>query len=91
MNTKSSELRRIVIQFALLVVLQWALAELLSHYPLLEHILSPGKDSAFALVVVGLFMALRMFLLLFGVGWLLARLWLWFTRPKKFDHAAVTD
>lgn len=83
MNLKCPELRRIVIQFTLLVVLQWALAELLSRYQLLEHILSPGKDSAVALVVAVLFMALRMFLLLFGVGWFLARLWLWASRPRN--------
>ena len=83
MNLKSSELKRIVIQFALLVEPEWALAELLSRYQLLEHILSPGKESAFALVVAVSFMALRIFLLLFGVGWFLARLWLWASRPSS--------
>lgn len=86
MKIFSGELIRLLIPFALMVALQWALAELFSRYQLLEHILSPGKESAVALVIAALFLVLRMLFLLFGLGWFLARIWLWGSRPRDLNH-----
>jgi hypothetical protein len=76
-------LRRIVVEFAMIVLLQFALAHVLMHFRLLDHLLSPGRDSGVALGVTTAFLLLRMFVLLFAPGWFLARLWLWMTRAKR--------
>lgn len=75
-------LRRILLEFAAVALLHLALLHVLARVRLLEHLLAPGPGSALALAATTMFLLLRMFLLLFGPGWLLARLWLWFTRPE---------
>lgn len=70
---------RIFVEFIAVILLQLALAYGLMHLRLLDHLLSPGKDSGGALGVITAFLLLRMFVLLFAPGWLLARLWLWRT------------
>lgn len=71
---------RIVVEFVAVILLQLGLAYGLIHLRLLDHLLSPGKDSGGALGVITAFLLLRMFVLLFAPGWFLARLWLWRTR-----------
>lgn len=74
--------RRIVIELLMVVLLQLALAHALMHFRVLDHLLSPGRDSSIALGVTTAFLLLRMFVLLFAPGWFLARLWLWMSRPR---------
>jgi hypothetical protein len=74
-------LRRIVLEFLALVTLHFVLLHLLARARLLEHLLAPGPSSRLALAATAFFLLLRLFLLVFGTGWLLARLWLWFSRP----------
>lgn len=73
--------RRIVLEAATLAVLHFVAAQILARASLLEHLLSPGADSRLALGVTAVFMLLRAFTLVFGAGWVLARLWLLWTRP----------
>ncbi len=83
--------RRIVLEFLALVALHWALLHLLAEARVLEHLLAPGPGSRVALAATGFFLLLRLFLLVFGPAWLLARLWLWATRPGRDvlpDHGA---
>ena len=72
-------LRRIVIEFAALAALHLILLHILARAHILEHLLAPGPGSRLALALTAAFFLLRLFLLLFGPGWLLARLWLWMT------------
>ena len=78
-----SSLRRIGVEFLAVVLVQWLLSLGLMHARILDHLLSPGSDSKIALGVITGFFLLRMFVLLFAPGWLLARLWLWWTRPGR--------
>jgi hypothetical protein len=75
-------LLRIVIEFVAIILLQLALAHALMRFRVLDHLLSPGRDSAVALGVTAAFLLLRMFVLLFAPGWFLARLWLWMSRLR---------
>jgi hypothetical protein len=76
-------LKRIVLEFAAVVVLQFILSHALAQVSLLDHLLSPGSNSNIALGVTTAFLLLRMFVLLFAPGWFLARLWLWWSRPRS--------
>lgn len=74
--------RRIVLEAASLALLHFIAAQILARANLLEHLLSPGADSQLALGVTAVFMLLRAFTLVLGTGWVLARLWLLWTRPR---------
>jgi len=78
-----TSLRRIGIEFCVIVLLQYLLSLVLLHANILDHLLSPGSDSTVALGIITGFFMLRLFVLLFAPGWLLARLWLWWTRPGR--------
>ena len=81
-----SRLRRILLEAATLLALHFALVQILARVHLLEHLLAPGPGSRFALVVTGIFLALRLFVLLLGPGWFLARLWLFLSHPRPPEH-----
>lgn len=74
-------LRRILVEMAVLITLHFALVQILVRVSLLDHLLSPGPDAVFALAVTTCFLLLRIFLVVFGVGWFAARLWLWLSHP----------
>ena len=74
--------RRIFIEFAALAALHLVLLHTLARARILEHLLAPGPGSRLALALTATFFLLRLFLILVGPGWLLARLWLWTTRPS---------
>lgn len=74
-------LRRIVIEFVALCALHFVLLQILARAHVLEHLLAPGPGSRLALAITAAFLLLRLFLLVFAPGWLLARVWLWMTRP----------
>jgi hypothetical protein len=73
--------RRIVLEAAALVMLHFIAAQILARANLLEHLLSPGADSRLALGVTAMFMLLRAFTLVLAPGWVLARFWLFWTKP----------
>ncbi len=75
-------LRRIALEFLALAALHYALLHLLARARLLEHLLAPGPGSRIALAITAGFLLLRLFLIVFGVGWLAARLWLLLSRPR---------
>jgi len=81
-NRQPPTLLRIIVELAVVVLLECVLAYALAHIRLLDHLLSPGSDSQIALGATAAFLLLRMFVLLFAPGWFLSRLWLFFTRPK---------
>jgi hypothetical protein len=74
-------LRRILLEFAALALLHFALLEVLARVRVLDHLLAPGPGSRAALAVTAFFLLLRFFLLTLAPSWLAARLWLYFTRP----------
>lgn len=82
MKHRAPSLRRILIEAAVLVAVHFVLLQILARVNLLEHLLAPGADSRVALGVTAVFLLLRVFLFVFAPGWLLARLWLWATRPR---------
>lgn len=79
--------RRILIGLAALAVLQFALAELFARTRLLDQPPSSGVGAKLVLAALGLFLVLRVFLLVFGAGWLAARLWFWFSDPDLGRHS----
>ncbi len=81
MKRRPPTLRRILIEAVALVAAHFALLQILARVSLLEHLLAPGADSRLALGVTASFLLLRLFFFVFAPGWLLARLWLWATRP----------
>lgn len=82
MKRRAPTLRRILLEAAVLVVVHFVFLQGLARVNLLEHLLAPGADSRLALGVTATFLLLRVFLLVFAPGWLLARLWFWVTRPS---------
>lgn len=76
-------LARIATEFVVLVLLQLGLSYALQHARVLEHLLSPGANSRIALGLTTAFLLLRMFVMLFAAGWLLARCWLWVTQAPR--------
>ncbi len=76
-------IRRILVEAAILGLLHEAAIRLLAHARLMEHLLSPGSQSLWAVVATAMFLLLRMFLLVLAPGWVLARLWLRATRAKS--------
>ena len=85
MTRRPPTLRRILIEATALVATHFVLLRILARVNLLEHLLAPGADSRFALGVTAAFLLLRVFLLVFAPGWLLARLWLRATRTSVAD------
>lgn len=81
-DTAPPTCRRIVLEATVLALLHFIAAQMLARADLLEHLLSPGAGSRLALGVTAVFMLLRAFTLVFGAGWVLARLWLLWTRPR---------
>ena len=77
----SPTFRRILVEFAALVAVHFVLLQVLARSHVLEHLLAPGPGSRIALAATAMFLLLRLFLLVFAPGWLLARLWLLTTRP----------
>jgi hypothetical protein len=75
-------LRRILVEFGVLAVLHFTLLCLLSRMRVMEHLLAPGPGSRVALALTAAFLLLRFFLLVLAPGWLLARLWLLFSRSS---------
>ncbi len=73
--------RRIVLELAALGAIHFVLVQVLARARLLEHLLSPGPEARLALAVTGFFLVLRLFLLVLGPGWFIARLWLWISHP----------
>jgi hypothetical protein len=73
-------LRRILVEAAVLFGLHVLLLQLLARVNVLEHLLSPGRDAMLALAVTAFFLLLRFFVVVFGLGWVAARLWLHATR-----------
>jgi hypothetical protein len=80
-------LRRIIIELMLLVLLHFFAVQALARVRLLEHLLSPGPESRFAIGVTVAFLLLRGVLLLLAPGWFAARIWLWWTRPRSNNVA----
>lgn len=76
-------LRRVVLEFLAVVLLHEISLHLLARTRLMEHLLSPGSDSRWAILATVMFLLIRMFLLALGPGWLLARIWLWATREHS--------
>jgi hypothetical protein len=76
MKRPPPSVRRILIDFAALVLIHAVALRLLAYARLMEHLLSPGAGSRWALTATVMFLLLRMFLLVLAPGWLLARLWL---------------
>lgn len=74
---------RIVAEFAVVLALQFALSFVLMQAHVLDHLLSPGRESVLALGVTTAFLLLRMFVMLFSAAWLFARLWLWWSAPAR--------
>ncbi len=74
--------RRILVEAAVLVLLHEVAIRLLAHARLMEHLLSPGSQSRWAVLATVMFLLLRMFLLVLAPGWVLARLWLRATRGR---------
>lgn len=74
-------LRRILIEMAALILLHFVLVQILARVRLLDHLLSPGPGATLALAATAFFLLLRIFLLVFGAGWFVARLWLWLSHP----------
>lgn len=81
MKRRPPSLRRILIEAVVLVVVHAVLLHVLARVHLLEHLLAPGAGSLVALPVTAVFLLLRLFLLVFAPGWVIARLWLWATQP----------
>lgn len=79
----------IIVETAILIVVQLLAAHLLANANLLEHLLSPGAGSRMALVVVVMFLLLRGFVYVCMPGWLLARLFFHLTRPPKAHRIGV--
>ena len=76
-----SRLRGIFIEMGVLIALHFALVQILARVRLLEHLLSPGPGATFALAVTTMFLLLRVFLIVFGAGWFVVRIWLWLSHP----------
>ena len=74
--------RRILAEAAVLVLLHGIALRLLAQARLMEHLLSPGSQSRWAVVATVMFLLLRMFVLVLAPGWVLARLWLRATRSR---------
>jgi hypothetical protein len=83
MNRSLPALRRITIEAGGLVVLHAFLLHVLAKARLLEHLLAPGSHSGWAILATAAFLLLRVFLYVFGLGWVAARLWLWTTRVEE--------
>ena len=73
-------MRRIFIEAIGLVFLHAVLLQVLARAHLLEHLLAPGRDSFWPIVATASFLVLRTFLYVIGPGWLVCRLWFWFTQ-----------
>lgn len=78
----ATTLRRIFIEAVGLIILHIALLQVLAKARLLEHLLAPGSHSFWPIVATVSFLLLRAFLYLFGTGWLVCRLWFWFTQTR---------
>ncbi len=76
MRRRPPSLRRILFDFAVLIVVHLVLVQILGRVHLLEHMLSPGPGSALALAVTVFFLVVRTILLLLAPGLFLARVWL---------------
>lgn len=74
--------RRILAEAGALVAIHFLLLHALARANVLHHLLSPGPDAMVALAITASFLLLRIFLLVFGLGWLAARLWLCWSRPS---------
>lgn len=83
-------LRRILLEFGALALLHFVLLGILSRVRVMEHLLAPGPGSRFALAITAVFLLLRLFLLMFAPGWLLARLWLLLSRAPRTPENAVS-
>ena len=83
MKRPPPSLRRIVIETSVLVALQWTVALGLARARLLEHLLAPGSGSYVALAVTGVFLVLRIGVIVLLPGWLVARIWLWASRTVR--------
>ena len=79
---KPASLKRIAAEFLAIVLLHTVMAEVLVRVHLVEHMLSPGRDSYYAICVAAFFMMIRGIVIVLGSGWLLARLWLYATRSS---------
>lgn len=64
-----------------LIGLHFLCAQVLARVHLLEHLLSPGSDSFEALVILACFFLFRLSVLVLLPAWLIAKLWLWWSRP----------
>lgn len=82
--------RRILAEAAALVVLHFALVQILARTRLLEHVLSPGPGAGAALAATTFFLLLRVFLFVLGPGWVLTRLWLWASHPGTKRRSRVS-
>jgi hypothetical protein len=74
--------RRILAEAVVLMLLHEVAIRLLARWRLMEHLLSPGSQSRWAINATVMFLLLRMFLLVLAPGWVLARLWLRATRNR---------
>ena len=82
---KFSSLRRIVFEAVGLILLHFVLLQALANARLLEHLLAPGSNSFWPMVVTATFLLLRTFLYVFAPGWLVCRLWFWLTRTRAAE------
>ncbi|MBS0632903.1 MAG: hypothetical protein JSS11_13390 [Verrucomicrobia bacterium] len=79
-SARPIRLRQVVWISVSLILLHWLCAEVLVRVPLLEHLLSPGSDSLDALLMLGVFFALRAAVFLFLPAWIVVSLWFWWTQ-----------
>ncbi len=63
-----------------LILLHFVCAQVLARVHLLEHLLSPGSDSFEALAILGCFFLLRLTVIVFIPAWLVAKIWLRWSR-----------
>lgn len=84
---KPVSLKRIAVEFFAIVLLHTVMAEVLVRVHLVEHMLSPGQDSYYAICAAAFFMMVRGIVIVFSLGWLFARLWFYATRPPVIQDA----
>ena len=82
MRRRRPRLRRILLEFAVLVALHFTLLQYFGREGGLNVVFAPGTGAFPVLAAAMCFLLLRGFLLVFGPVWLAVRLWLCVTHPE---------